>query len=501
MTTNGSAHVNGRTIDNKVSPAVILSSLSLSFSSSSASHFGHSSIFQSKNRFDDQFTDCVNSADINERNFDILRKMYETQVDVKNQLIHNLEDIIDEQETRIFNMESYIQGRTNTLTPRNNLILRGISVLSVDFGTLSEENLSLKEALRKAQKRNRELELQFLSGGYQRPARTCLHSIPVTVDSDAQTDDSLLPGGKNGVHSTTNGHTNGRNGDVEKTKANFAKDITRLKASVDDMRDAQVELIAVAQDTQSAMDHSLLAMRCELQKHVTDFVSNLIVRYRKEAEMRKRLHNQLVELKGNIRVLCRLRPPVRPDEEADQTVQFDELDNSLLSLTTANGRQMQFTCDRAFRPCHSQTDVFEEVGQVITSCVDGYNVCIFAYGHTGSGKTYTMEGSANDPGINRRALAKLFQSTASRGADWRYSISVSMLEIYNEKLRDLLSSSKDQKLNIRIGEHATLHIPGLTEVDVTDHEQVVDVLTMGWRNRAIAATNMNEHSSRSHAIL
>lgn len=92
-----------------------------------------------------------------------------------------------------------------------------------------------------------------------------------------------------------------------------------------------------------------------------------------------------------------------------------------------------------------------------------------------------------------------------------------MLEIYNEKLRfvdtfvhfysfsrlcsDLLSSSKEQKLSIRIGEHGALHIPGLTEVNVTEVEQVADVLTTGWRNRAIAATNMNEHSSRSHAIL
>lgn len=100
MTTNGPVHVNGRTIDKTVGPGIL----------SSATFFSQSTVFQPKNRFDDQFVDCVNSADITERNFEILRKMYETQVDVKNQLIRNLEDIIDEQETRIFNMENYISG-------------------------------------------------------------------------------------------------------------------------------------------------------------------------------------------------------------------------------------------------------------------------------------------------------------------------------------------------------------------------------------------------------
>lgn len=88
--------------------------------------------------------------------------------------------------------------------------------------------------------------------------------------------------------------------------------------------------------------------------------------------------------------------------------------------------------------------VFAETLPVVRSALDGYNVCIFAYGQTGTGKTYTMEGTSEDRGVNYRALGELFQSSMERCSTMKYEFSISMLEVYNEKIRDLLAENSDQ---------------------------------------------------------
>lgn len=89
-------------------------------------------------------------------------------------------------------------------------------------------------------------------------------------------------------------------------------------------------------------------------------------------------------------------------------------------------------------------DVFAETLPVVRSVLDGYNVCIFAYGQTGTGKTFTMEGTPENRGVNYRALEELFRSSTERSSVIRYQFSVSMLEVYNEKIRDLLTDTTDQ---------------------------------------------------------
>jgi len=133
--------------------------------------------------------------------------------------------------------------------------------------------------------------------------------------------------------------------------------------------------------------------------------------------------------------------------------------------------------------------------------MDGYNVCIIAYGQTGSGKTYTMEGPEENPGVNFRALRELFLIKKKRAEDYVYEISVSMLEIYNESLCDLLVEKSDEnKLNIRQGKDG-IYVENLTEVEVDTEEDVIKYFHVGKKNRASGRTNMNEHSSRSHSIL
>ncbi|XP_062997095.1 kinesin-like protein KIFC3 [Elgaria multicarinata webbii] len=231
----------------------------------------------------------------------------------------------------------------------------------------------------------------------------------------------------------------------------------------------------------------------------------LLRKYRRELQLRKKCHNELVRLKGNIRVFGRVRPISKEDgegPEATNAVAFDADDDALLHLTH-KGKLVSFELDKVFPPEATQEDVFREVQALITSCIDGYNVCIFAYGQTGAGKTYTMEGTPDNPGINQRALQLLFSEVQAKASDWNYKITVSVAEIYNEALRDLLGRAPQEKLDIKLCPDGSgqLYVPGLTEFPVHRVEDINQVFEFGHINRATECTYLNEHSSRSHALL
>ncbi|KIH52546.1 kinesin motor domain protein [Ancylostoma duodenale] len=236
-----------------------------------------------------------------------------------------------------------------------------------------------------------------------------------------------------------------------------------------------------------------------LESKTADFFRVLIGRYCSEMQKRKQLHNQLVEINGNIRVFYRIRPQLGDTKESPAVV-IDEMDNGVVHLAHPSGRKSSEGADFVIPMAYTQEQIFSKVSPIITSCIDGYNVCLFAYGHTGSGKTYTMEGPETNPGINQRAIMQLFEAADGRNEDIDYEINVSMMEIYNEKIRDLLGSS-NSPLAIRLGEDGRLSIPGLREVRVTSVEHVIEVLQEGKKNKAVAATEANVCSSRSHVIV
>ncbi|KAM9626347.1 kinesin-like protein KIFC2 [Trichechus inunguis] len=203
---------------------------------------------------------------------------------------------------------------------------------------------------------------------------------------------------------------------------------------------------------------------------------------------------RLLELKGNIRVLCRLRPGtpcglVSTEPGPGGTV-----------TTCYRGRQRRFRLDWVFPPDASQEEVFRELQPAVLSCLRGYSVCIFTYGQTGTGKTYSMEGPPEDPGIAPRALQSLFQEMGARG---QHRVTLSMVEIYNEAVRDLLAPGPPQRLAVRQGPagQGGIQVAGLTYWDVPNLETLHQMLSLGKSNRATAATAMNQHSSRSHALV
>ncbi|XP_049440339.1 kinesin-like protein KIFC3 [Epinephelus fuscoguttatus] len=231
---------------------------------------------------------------------------------------------------------------------------------------------------------------------------------------------------------------------------------------------------------------------------------DLLEKYRKEVALRRKYHEQLVELKGNIRVLCRVKPVLKEDQrEEGQSVVVTTDPNNESSLNVLNkGKGRIFELDKVFHPQATQEEVFQEIEPLVTSCIDGYHVCIFAYGQTGSGKTYTMEGSVENPGINQRALKHLFSEIEERKDMWSYTVTVSSVEIYNEVLRDLLSKD-GEKLDIKINPDGTgqLHVPGLRVIEVKSFQHIKKILATARRNRITFGTQMNQHSSRSHALL
>ncbi|XP_055288170.1 kinesin-like protein KIFC2 isoform X9 [Moschus berezovskii] len=203
---------------------------------------------------------------------------------------------------------------------------------------------------------------------------------------------------------------------------------------------------------------------------------------------------RLLELKGNIRVLCRLRPGTP---------------SSLVSLepgpggtvtTCYRGHQRRFRLDWVFPPHASQEEVFRELESAVLSCLGGYSVCIFTYGQTGTGKTYSMEGPPEDPGIAPRALQSLFREMGTGG---QHHVTLSMVEIYNEAVRDLLAPGPPQRLAVRQGPagQGGIQVAGLTHWDVPNLESLHQMLSLGRSNRATAATSMNQRSSRSHALV
>ncbi|KAK2968705.1 hypothetical protein RJ640_005892, partial [Escallonia rubra] len=233
---------------------------------------------------------------------------------------------------------------------------------------------------------------------------------------------------------------------------------------------------------------------------------NLKIKYIKGVKERKELYNKILEMKGNIRVFCRCRP-LNTEEcsaGASMAVEFEAAKDGELTVKGNGAPKKTFKFDAVFGPQADQVDVFEDTAPVATSVLDGYNVCIFAYGQTGTGKTFTMEGTDEARGVNFRTLEELFRIIEERKQHFRYEICVSVLEVYNEQIRDLLVSSHAgataKRLEIRQLGEGNHHVPGLVEAHVNNMSEVWDVLQTGSNARAVGSTNANEHSSRSHCI-
>ncbi|OSD05270.1 kinesin-domain-containing protein [Trametes coccinea BRFM310] len=332
---------------------------------------------------------------------------------------------------------------------------------------------------------------------------------------------------------------------VKSLKATIAQQATAQLSLTAQLGALQAEKAAVqAEFDRTCGSKADLALQLErAQKRIAD-----LEREAREGEsVRRKLHNMVQELKGNIRVFVRVRPVLRSDilsttfnlsagsagsitdgtgspdpeeearmrEEAMAQMAFpDKMDHREIVLKSssesATGQERkdewQFTFDRVFEPHSTQAEVFEEISQLAQSCTDGYNVCVFAYGQTGSGKSFTMEGGSSDAtaGMIPRAVEQVFRvADELKSKGWQYKMEGQFLEIYNETINDLLGKGEFDKKK-----HEIKHDPKTGRTTVTDVNvvplasatQVRTLLALAQGRRTVAATLMNERSSRSHSV-
>ncbi|CAL1294920.1 unnamed protein product [Larinioides sclopetarius] len=211
----------------------------------------------------------------------------------------------------------------------------------------------------------------------------------------------------------------------------------------------------------------------------------------------------------NIKVVVRCRPMNETEKSANfrNIVEVNQVEGSV-TLSNPNGSEYDppktFTFDTVFGTDSTQLDVYNLAARpIIDNVLEGYNGTIFAYGQTGTGKTFTMEGNrdiAEQKGIIPNSFAHIFGHIAKAEGDKRFLVRATYLEIYNEEVRDLLG--KDQSVCLEVKERPDIgvYVKNLTGVVVKNADDLDRIMTLGSKNRVVGATNMNLHSSRSHAI-
>ena len=224
------------------------------------------------------------------------------------------------------------------------------------------------------------------------------------------------------------------------------------------------------------------------------------VKYKEEVKKRKKLHNQIEDMKGKIRVFCRVRPLDERELKGNMADVTQIPDEMTIQLATRNGPK-SYHFDNVFGPHSTQEEIFDETSRLVQSAIDGFNVCVFAYGQTGSGKTHTIQGPAHDPGLTPRVFEELFSLIDSMD-NYEVSLSCYMVELYLETLTDLLTNSSRDRPNLDIKEnaHGMIVVPGAVELELKSLEEANRIFDFGLDNRKTASTDMNKTSSRSHLI-
>uniref|UniRef100_A0A914WDA9 Kinesin motor domain-containing protein n=1 Tax=Plectus sambesii TaxID=2011161 RepID=A0A914WDA9_9BILA len=214
-----------------------------------------------------------------------------------------------------------------------------------------------------------------------------------------------------------------------------------------------------------------------------------------------------------IKVSVRVRPPAEILTGGGKLCVTTGNDGRSVCLLQPNYEERVFSFDAVFNEQTTQEAVFSSIGKrIIEGCVDGYNGTIFAYGQTGSGKTFTMLGPAGEEsgldqgrrGLIPRGIEYLFslleRKREVRGDAFKYLCKCSFVELYNERLYDLLVSSASSQLKLRVDMQRGVFVEGAIEEIVSSSSEVHKVLQAGWMNRRIGETKMNRESSRSHAV-
>ena len=297
---------------------------------------------------------------------------------------------------------------------------------------------------------------------------------------------------------------------LEKLIASWTSEKGDLQSRLDvvngDLNETQMQVTRLETE-KNRMEHSLTTEISQLES----LVESLKEKSAREEWRRRQLFEQVQNLRGNIRVMCRVRPPSAdtPDDEivdfhptagelSDHYQNVEVLTEEVRADGTTRVTNKNFSFERVFTVEHTNNDVFGEIGQVTMSAIDGKKVCVFCYGQTGSGKTFTMNHKVkpghDDPndGILHRAVALMFENFLERKEHYEYKLQLAVAEVYLKDLFDLCDG-KGLKVIDRM-EDATL-------LDLDTKEAVNRLIEKSLGSRRVGATKANAVSSRSHLIL
>ncbi|KAL7624965.1 kinesin-like nuclear fusion protein [Parahypoxylon ruwenzoriense] len=386
---------------------------------------------------------------------------------------------------------------------------------------LSHENKELRSALER-QKRDHEHEIRLLNVDIERQSNQIRNvednlrkaeddqkALEAHIEENLKTIERLRKRAEDAEES------------LSKDKGHLGGQISLLSQKLDFSSERIQSLEEQNKAIQSECERRVKEVELAAQKEIAEATNALREKLMKEEERRHKLFEQVQELKGNIRVMCRIKPP--SDRENDALIKFNprpsELDEDKIDGITIPteredfrepgkmipGKPKDFNFERVFDDHCTNKDVFDEISQLVQSVMDGKKVCIFCYGQTGSGKTYTMSRRQGDGdnGIIPRTQEMIFGEVKRlKDLGWEYTVEGGYLEVYQDKLYDLLASrnSKPEALTVdSIGEE--LNIKGHSFTLLQEENDLDEMIQTADNNRHVAATAMNDRSSRSHSIL
>lgn len=313
---------------------------------------------------------------------------------------------------------------------------------------------------------------------------------------------------------------------VQEESRQHADEATTFESQVKELK---VALVDAATNADAALELGRVSAEAEnLRRRITELTQerrqhdhNSVERIKELEEQlkageaaRRKMHNTIQELRGNVRVFARVRPYLPGDgidhsNPPEPTLHVrDNLSLRIVKQATDSSRKEDhsFNFDKAFGQHTSQETIFEEVSEFVQSALDGYNVCLFSYGQTGSGKTHTMQGSGEGPmrGIIPRAMQQVaLYKTELEEKGWEYEMEASFVEIYNESIKDLLREDAiDMKHEIKKDAQGNTYVSDVTmvAVDLNNTEQMAGIMQLAAKHRTVGQTAMNERSSRSHSV-
>ena len=213
----------------------------------------------------------------------------------------------------------------------------------------------------------------------------------------------------------------------------------------------------------------------------------------------------------NVKVAVRVRPFNGRETERKAQLCIEMQGPTTIITNPVDGAKKIFTFDYSYWSFNKadahfagQKKVFGDLGiGVLENAWEGYNVSLFAYGQTGSGKSYSMVGYGEDKGIIPLVCEELFTRTAQNSdPDLKYKVETSMLEIYNEQVRDLFNPKSNRPGGLKVRENPKTgpYVEDLASLQVTNYAEISKLMEEGSQARTVASTNMNASSSRAHTI-